>query len=421
MLMIKSGVVYAIFVFLLFAYSVEAATVSTSSFNTTLTTVSIASAVNMYAYEVNLSIDSGTVSGVTHYSFFGGTTSSGSNQRNNYLYAYQSKLDSSQTGYTGSTNLFNITHSSGAGLTLKGHTLVLGNSTVEYGTYTASGVTTTTSSGGSSGSATTTPTAEIITPEELVLKERKDLLVSPEQFNIDLVRGDEAEREIVIDYNGFLPLKIKFKVEGDLSRAVEFEAEEITLYPGEKKIIKFGVLVNSKGFKIGKILFIDGNKIVKEIPVLVNARDGDFLFDVKLDIRPEDILKENKLIADIELLQVGPQLKIDAIVTYVIKDLQGNEYWRKSETVSVLGENKYSKEIDLPELAEGQYVLGIEVAYLGGFAVASTMFDTSLQRFPLVKEQGLIIIASAVVIIFGAIIGIWAIFRRRKIRYMHKR
>ena len=58
-------------VFVFFASNTLAATVSVSAVNSTLTTASISNAINLYAYEINFSIDSGTIGSVQSFNFLG--------------------------------------------------------------------------------------------------------------------------------------------------------------------------------------------------------------------------------------------------------------------------------------------------------------------------------------------------------------
>jgi hypothetical protein len=88
------------------AYSVTLTTV-----NSTKTTVNISNAVDLYSYEINFVCnDSGAAA--QFYGFLGaaGTTSRGTDYVSNILSVYESKLDNTQTGVTGSGRLFNITH-----------------------------------------------------------------------------------------------------------------------------------------------------------------------------------------------------------------------------------------------------------------------------------------------------------------------
>jgi hypothetical protein len=90
--------------------SVSAIGVSQDDVSATLAQLSVSSASNLYGYEVNFSY-SGSVSDVTFSGFLGGTTSSGYLTRRGYLYVYESKLDNTQTGVSGSGSLFQVTHS----------------------------------------------------------------------------------------------------------------------------------------------------------------------------------------------------------------------------------------------------------------------------------------------------------------------
>ena len=48
---------------------------------------------------------------------------------------------------------------------------------------------------------------------------------------------------------------------------------------------------------------------------------------------------------------------------------------QESETFSVLGEKKYSKEFATQQLLPGKYVLSLEIVYPGAFAISSAQFQ----------------------------------------------
>jgi len=71
--------------------------------HSTLRRVTISNASDLYGYEINFSIDSGSVGSVASSNFLGATSEATyrSNQKNDYLYVYGSRLDSAKAGKTG--------------------------------------------------------------------------------------------------------------------------------------------------------------------------------------------------------------------------------------------------------------------------------------------------------------------------------
>jgi hypothetical protein len=112
--MIKKSVFLFLLAGVLLISGVDALSVSNSSVNSSLRTVSIADVTELYAYEVNFEF-SGSVS-VTTSDFFdflqneGDPTTKGSDEKGTALSVYESILNSTSIGVNGTGDLFNVTH-----------------------------------------------------------------------------------------------------------------------------------------------------------------------------------------------------------------------------------------------------------------------------------------------------------------------
>jgi hypothetical protein len=104
--------------------------------------------------------------------------------------------------------------------------------------------------------------------------------------------------------------------------------------------------------------------------VLLNVVSEGVLFDATITV-PDlyRVLREGqRLPALIELLEVGGETGVDVTMNYVIKDFDGNTRYTESETFYVNGAKSYSKRFSTLGLEPGDYVLGVELIYVGGFA-----------------------------------------------------
>ena len=160
--------------------------------------------------------------------------------------------------------------------------------------------------------------------------------------NIDVVAGQETERQFSIRNNEDTSLSLSLSTFG-LGNAVTFEEESISLNPGDEKEIKFIVNVNKKGLVVGKILIMKGESSIKEIPVVINVRSENFLFDSSITIPTsyKKVERGDKIVAQINLQQVGLQKKVDVTATYTIEDFQGNNYLQEKETFFVLEDKSF--------------------------------------------------------------------------------
>ena len=191
-----------------------------------------------------------------------------------------------------------------------------------------------------------------------------------QDFNIKIVSGDSQTNEIIIENNGTSALSIKPIVKG-IERYVSFDNDLITVAPGQSSSIRFTINAPEPGVYAGKIVI--GSK---EVIIMLNVASDGVLFDTIITV-PEAyrVLTSNeKLPVLIELIEVGDEVGVDVTMSYVIKDFEGNTYYTESETFYVSGAKSYTKQFSTKDLKPGDYVLGTELVYIGGFATATAHF-----------------------------------------------
>ena len=110
---------------------------------------------------------------------------------------------------------------------------------------------------------------------------------------------------------------------------------------------------------------------------------------------------------------------MDVTLNYVIKDFSGIVHLTESETLAILDQKSISKEFHTEELVPGDYVLGTELIYADGVAVASSQFKV---KSKLGVEIGEIFIIVLIVIASAVLVVIYLIVRRyrRMLKSMKK-
>lgn len=422
MLLKRRGFLFVV-LFLFSLAGVLAASVSMSG-----NSASISNAVDLYAYEIKMTYTGGTPTGATFDGFLGAGTSSGTNTRGDYFYVYESKLDNTQIGVSGSGDLFDVTtsgtttlysvlliDSEGGETTL---TYYCGDGTCDSGigetTSTCSadcpstGGTTSGGGGGSGGSTTQT-----LLPAGLA----SDFTISQNKLNINVVLEETAERTITITNRGSQAAELKVVLEGFDGFAF-VSPVSFTLSPWQQKNVVLKIEAGEKGLIAGKIVFVSGENIVGETTVIVNVMSENFLFDstISLPRQYRTISVGETISAQIDLQQVGPQEKVDVVANYIIKDFSGNNYLEDSETFYVLGEKTFTKEFYTADLPPGKYVLALEIVYPGAFATSSVQFEV-LQKESAVSsffDKNLGIIIFLTVTILFVLIAVVLVVRRVK-------
>lgn len=237
------------------------------------------------------------------------------------------------------------------------------------------------STGGGGGGSITTTTPAV-----------SDFSVSPPSVERTLAVNRIELGQIEIENNADSSRTFNVKVEV-LNSMISFEQNSITVDAKGSGKFEFRITPPDEvGIYTGKIIITAGS-MKKEIPVGINVKTEKSLYDIVVTI-PKSLkvlsLGEN-LFAQIDLLQMGIKEKMDVTLNYVVKDFSGKVYLVESETIAVENQKVVEKEFNTDELPAGDYVLGIELIYPDGVAVASSQFQ--------VKEKVLIEKKNAVMIL----------------------
>lgn len=204
-----------------------------------------------------------------------------------------------------------------------------------------------------------------------------DFELSEESFNLKVVSGESETNEIILHNTGSLPLDISVSVTG-IENYISFNTDSLTLNPGQSLPLRFTINAPEPGIYAGKIL-LTYQGVTKEVMILLNVISEGVLFDATITV-PDlyRVLREGqRLPALIELLEVGGETGVDVTMNYVIKDFDGNVKYTESETFYVQGAKSYSKRFSTYGLEPGDYVLGVELIYVGGFATSTAHFRVS--------------------------------------------
>lgn len=239
--------------------------------------------------------------------------------------------------------------------------------------------------------------------------------VNPGQLTLNMILGKELFKEITLTNPTENNLSLDVVFEG-LDDAVSTE-NTITLKSKETKTLNLKFKVHNMGVLNGKILFKQGNQVFGELPVILNIRSENFLFDSSINVENmfNSVKPGESLRTHIILTEVGNAgNKVDVVATYVIKDYYGNIYLEDSETFAVTGKRDYIKEFDTTKLPEGKYVIGLEIVYPGAFATSSVDFTVSSSFWT--GSSLLLVITSGFMLLVIFILLLW-VRNRNKITF----
>ncbi|MGV8142006.1 MAG: hypothetical protein ACP5NS_00020 [Candidatus Pacearchaeota archaeon] len=231
-------------------------------------------------------------------------------------------------------------------------------------------------------------------------------------INIQIVSGTSQSNELIVENTGSIPITLSV-VSSGIDQYVIFKDKELILAPGEKKSLIFTINAPEPGIYAGKII-LTYRDISREALILVNVVSEGVLFDATVTI-PDlyRVLRANqRLPVLIELTEVGNGKGVDVTMNYIIKDFNNDIKYTESETFYVEGTKSYSKRFSTNGLEPGDYVLGAELVYPGGFATSSAHFKISETVLTLQTWIGIVVFFIAIMVVIFSII-----FFRRKQNY----
>tara|TARA_Y100000310_G_scaffold177743_1_gene177741 strand:+ start:327 stop:1928 length:1602 start_codon:yes stop_codon:yes gene_type:complete len=160
---------------------------------------------------------------------------------------------------------------------------------------------------------------------------------------------------------------------------------EFQLEPNEIKIIDVTIFAGEEkkpDIYSGNIK-ITANNIKKSLPVIVEVRAKKALFDIKVSVNPQNryILKNESVIADITLTNVGDLKPVDVELYYAIRDIEGNDLVFGFETLAVYDEVSRIKELELPtDITFGTYIFYAKVTYGLETAASGDIFYVVIKK-----------------------------------------
>ncbi len=198
-----------------------------------------------------------------------------------------------------------------------------------------------------------------------------------------------------------------------------FDKTSVTIPPGKTKNVGFRIYAPSNpGIYTGKIIVTAGSKKA-EVLVTINVRTEKSLYDVLLSIPKSmrTLLIGRTLKAQVDLLQMGLKEKMDVVIKYFIKGFDGKIYLSESETIMVYEKKSFEREFHTQDIAPGDYILGVEVIYPSGVAVASSQFKI-VEKLGVFRCNFFLIILS--ISLIALLLFFWLIIKRYKKIRLHR-
>ncbi len=254
----------------------------------------------------------------------------------------------------------------------------------------------------------------------------ENFTINPEEIKITLKQGETKEAKISIKNTGAKKTKITIS-NTNLENFIRINNAEFDLEVGQTVdvIVDFIARENAiPDLYLGKLI-ISGDGLSKEILVAIEVETKKPLFDVKVNIPRQfrTLIPGDSLVANIELFNLGDIGKVDVVLDYFIKDINGNDIITEKETVAVETRASLIKEFLLPEdLPYGNYIVYVKATYDGETA-SSTAWFVVAEKKPFIYTNTAIFYGVAILILILLIILYLEIkkFKKENIPYINER
>jgi len=193
------------------------------------------------------------------------------------------------------------------------------------------------------------------------------------QFTIQMKRGATFFEKLKILNTGDLLLIVSLS--HNMGDYLSLSENQVRVGVGEEKVVNIKFSALDPGIHVGSIIISAGD-IQKIVPVTLEVSSERVLVDAKMEVLPEytELKSGDSLKAQVTLFNTANK-QVPVVVTYIIKDLEGNIVWEESETFDMLDKKSFVKTFDTSNLKAGQYVTGMNVRYLDSFATSSARFE----------------------------------------------
>lgn len=253
-------------------------------------------------------------------------------------------------------------------------------------------------------------------PEENVTEEG-EFEVEPGLLQINIKQGSALRENFKVINTGNTSLDIDLSKK-DLEFLRAFDENSFSLERNETKEVSADFYVEeetSPDVYSGKIDVKGNNNQTETISVIVVVEEREPLFDVITHIEDKRVNPGRDVTGDIQLINMGDLHNFDVLLTYSIRDLEGNTITFREESLAIDEELNLTRSLEVPNDAEeGQYIFHAHVRYDDVTASGTETFRVIDPTIPLIAYYLISLILLVLIIIL--IIIIYRKYREYQIR-----
>ena len=217
---------------------------------------------------------------------------------------------------------------------------------------------------------------------------RQVLKVAPEILKIKLKQYESFVSSFKVYNNYSKPVEVNIDFD-QLKDKIQISnyLDTILIDPNKEQDVKFNITAvkeTKPGIYTGKIK-IGSGELEKEVSIIIEVESRKVLFDVSLSVpsRSKTIYPGGELVISPTIFNLADVPKTELLVTYLIKDFDGNTVQETQEKLMMETQVSFTKTLQLPEdIKTGKYVVSVYVKYKDSFGISSETFDVIEEEKP---------------------------------------
>ena len=206
--------------------------------------------------------------------------------------------------------------------------------------------------------------------------------VDPESFRITLRKGRTFTSILKIRNVGTEDLELNVR-EQSLEGVVIFSENSFSLNSGDTKQVTIDFI--SDKLEVGQYfgyIVVYSSTESKTIPVIIDVKDEAVKFDLNVTVHKKKILPNHEVRADISILNSQDLIDKTGVLSYSIKDFNGNFYDTSEEEIDFSENLKFERALFFPENSpEGEYIFYARVVTPEAIAIDSDLFEVGVRAF----------------------------------------
>lgn len=210
---------------------------------------------------------------------------------------------------------------------------------------------------------------------------KSNLYLDYEQISLKIKQGETSFKQINITNYGNQKMTLTLNVSSNLDEFLNLEENQITLNPGESKMIPLDFFVRENttpGMYLGKLIINPGtNQLEKVIIIGLEVITKNPLFDIRIYV-PEkylQIMPGEEIYYSVEIFNLGDiDEEVDVEVEYSLLNDKGEIVTSYHESMAVITKLSYIRQKEVPDhIPLGNYVIYLKATYAGQVSSTSQM------------------------------------------------